>query len=73
MEELNLKGKSLVSNVMLTGLAKLNPSESVSASLPVEGSTVLNWEEDLLSSVKQDNWGWVVSDVGWVVQVEWSS
>jgi len=73
MEKLDLKCKSLVSNVMFTWLTELNPRKSVSVSHPVEGSTILNWEEDLITSVKEDNWSRVVSNVGWVVQVEWSS
>jgi hypothetical protein len=71
--KLDFKGKSLVSNVMFTWFMEFYPRESVGVTHPVKCSAVLNWEQDVITCVKENNRGWVISDVGRIIQVKRSS
>jgi len=70
VEQLDFKRESSVSNEVLTGLMEFNLSQRVGHSLVAEGSTIQRWEQDVVSSVEQNKGGWVVLDIGWVVEVK---
>lgn len=73
MEQLDFKSKSLVSDVMLTWCKELNPRKAVCVTHPVEGSSVGNWHQNLLASVEENDRGWIVSDVGRMIEIQWAS
>lgn len=70
MEELNFKRELLVSNPVFAGLVEFDVTQNIGGSFPVEGSPSDNWEQNVITSVKQHDWGWVVLDVSGVVKVE---
>lgn len=70
VEELDFEWVSSVSDVVLTGLVEFEAFQGVAVALVGEGSTCSGWEQDLVSGVEEDNWGWVVLNVRWVVQVQ---
>jgi len=72
VEQLNLEGELLVSNPVLAWLVEFDVAENVGGSLPVEGSASDDGEKDVVTGVEEDDRGWVVLNVGWVVQVEGS-
>lgn len=72
VEQLDFEGESSVSNDVLGGLVELNVTQGVGNSSVAEGSSVQSGEQNVVSSVEQNNGGWVVLDVGWVVEVEGS-
>jgi hypothetical protein len=73
MEQLNFESKLLVSNVMLAGFVELDPFQGVGDTLIREGTSGGDGEEEFISSVKQDNGGRVVLNVGRVVEVQKST
>lgn len=70
VEQLDFEGESLVSDNVLRWLVEFDVGQVVGNTLVTEGSSVQSWEQDVVSSVEQHNWGWVVLNVRWVVEVE---
>lgn len=72
VEQLNFEGESSVTNDVLRWLVEFNVGQVVGNSSVAEGSSVQGREQDIVSSVEQNNWGGVVLNVRWVVEVEGS-
>jgi len=70
VEQLDFEGESSVSNDVLRGLMEFHVDQVVSNSSVAESSSVQSREQNVVSSVEQNNWGRVVLNVGWVVEVE---
>jgi len=70
VEQLNFKRESSVSDEVFAGLMEFKVSQRIGHTLVAEGSSVQRWEEDVVSSVEQHKRGWVVLNIGRMVEVE---
>lgn len=73
VEQLDFEWVSSVSDDVFGGFVELEVGQVVGNSSVAEGSSVQGGEQNIVSSVEQNNWGGVVLNIGWVVEVEGAS